>query len=313
MKTVTQPGQTAAPAGAAVFLLPGHPTVAQALQLATATLREAGIETPRLDAEVLLAHVLGVDRTRLLARLHERLSEEAQQRFVQLVDRRLQHEPIAYLTGHKEFYGLDFVVDRRVLIPRPETEHLVERAIALGTERLTHQPHLTLADVGTGSGCIAVALAVHLPQADLYATDVSAAALEVARGNVRRHGVEKRVHLLRGDLLTPIPPEVHLDLIVANLPYVAKAELGTLPTSVRDYEPLTTALNGGPDGLSLIRRLLTQTVQRLRPGSVLLLEIGAAQGAAIAELAHCTFSEAEIHILPDLAGRDRVVEIRTTA
>lgn len=140
---------------------------------------------------------------------------------------------------------------------------------------------------------------------------MSAAALEVARENVRRHGVEGRVRLLRGDLLTPIPPEVCLDLIVANLPYVARAELEVLPPAVRDYEPLTTALNGGPDGLSLIRRLLAQAPQRLRPGGAVLLEIGAGQGHAVAELARHTFPDAEVRVLPDLAGRERIVEIRT--
>jgi len=291
-------------------------TVAQALQAATAALREAEIETPRLDAEVLLAHVLGVDRPRLLARLAERLPREAQRRFAHLVHRRLRHEPVAYLIGHKEFFGLDFVVDPRVLIPRPETESLVERAIALISETWEASEAADpchCADVGTGCGCIAVALAVHLPQVRIYATDVSAAALEVAWENVQRHKVADRVRLFRGDLLTPIPPEVHLDLIVANLPYVARPELETLPASVRDYEPLATALNGGPDGLGLIHRLLAQAPQRLRSGGSVLLEFGAAQGAAVAELARRYFPQAVVRILPDLAGRDRIVEIRTTA
>ena len=316
MSPLEQPSQTAALARAAVFLLRGTHTVAEALQAATTALREAGLETPRLDAEVLLAHAWGVDRTYLLARLQEPLSAEVQQRFAQLVERRLQHEPVAYLTGHKEFFGLDFVVDRRVLIPRPETEHLVERAIALTQEissPSSASDRLYIADVGTGCGCIAIALAVHLPQACIYATDVSAAALEVAWENVRRHRVEQRVHLLRGDLLSPIPPEVQLNLIVANLPYVAKAELQALPITVREYEPLATALNGGPDGLSLIRRLLAQAPQYLRPGGVVLLEIGATQGAAVVELARHAFPEAEVHILPDLTKRERVVELRVAA
>jgi release factor glutamine methyltransferase len=286
--------------------------VAQALQQATAALREAGIETPRLDAEVLLAHALGVDRARLLAQLHEPLAADVQRAFAQLIARRLRHEPVAYLVGHKEFYGLDFLVDRRVLIPRPETELLVERAIALGRELLgAHRPSLTIADVGTGCGCIAVVLAVHLPRAQVFATERSPQALEVARENVGRHGVEDRVHLLCGDLLAPIPPEVHLDLIVANLPYVSWSELEALPRSIREYEPLEAALDGGEDGLVLIRRLLEGAPQRLRPGGAVLLEIGATQGPRVAEIARRRFPEAEIRVLPDLAGRDRVVEIRT--
>ena len=221
---------------------------------------------------------------------------------------------MAYLVGHKEFYGLDFVVDRRVLIPRPETELLVERAIALGREVLAaSHPSLTIADVGTGCGCIAVALAVHLPQARVFATDRSPQALEVARENVRRHGVEDRVRLLCGDLLTPVPPEVRLDLIVANLPYVSRSELEALPRSVREYEPLETALDGGEDGLALIRRLLGEAPRRLAPGGAVLLEIGATQGPRVAELARRRFPGAEVRVLPDLAGRDRVVEIRTRA
>ncbi|MFQ5340068.1 MAG: peptide chain release factor N(5)-glutamine methyltransferase [Anaerolineae bacterium] len=302
----------AAPHRAAAFLLVDGATVAETIDQAASALHRAELDTPRLDAEVLLAHSLCVSRPILLARLYNPLPANARTTFADLINRRLHHEPVAYLTGHKEFYGLDSYVDYRVLIPRPETELLVERAMAVrNLQDPMQQSQPYIADVGAGSGCITVALATHLPQARLYATDVSPQALEVTQINIKRHGVGDRVHLTRSDLLDDLEPNLRFDIIVANLPYVAEPELAQLPPGVRDYEPVERALAAGPEGLDLIRRLLTQAPARLRRGGAILLEIGATQGAAVSALARRTFPTAEIRVLQDLAGLDRVVEILT--
>lgn len=307
------PQPAAAPHRAAAFLLTAGATVAETIGQATSALHRAELGTPRLDAEVLLAHALGISRPALLARLHDPLPATARTAFVELVNRRLHHEPVAYLTGHKEFYGLDFLVDHRVLIPRPETELLVERAIAIrNTQYAMQHSQPYIADVGTGSGCIAVVLATHLPQARIYATDVSPEALEAARINVERHTVRERVHLTRSHLLDDLEPDLRFDIIVANLPYVAESEWAQLPPGVRDYEPVERALAAGPDGLNLIRRLLAQAPARLRRGGAVLLEIGAEQGAAVSALARRHFPDAEVRVRQDLAGLDRVVEILTS-
>ncbi len=286
-------------------------SVREAVLWGARVLEQHGCDSPRLDAELLLAHALELSRARLLAQFDRVLSPAELARYRQLIERRRAHEPVAYIVGHQEFYGLDFYVDRRVLIPRPETELLVEKAIELagrvGDRGYGLYP-LILADVGTGSGAIAVSLAVHLPQATIYALDSSAEALEVAARNVRHHGVEGRVHLLRGDLLSPLPEPV--DIVVANLPYVSEEELAELPPEIRCYEPLS-ALDGGPDGLRHIRRLLAQAREYLRSHGAVILEIGATQGKAVAELARQHFPTAEIEIAKDYGGLDRVVIVRT--
>jgi len=290
-------------------------SVREAVLWGARVLEQHGCDSPRLDAELLLAHALGLSRARLLAQFDRALSPAELARYRQLIERRRAHEPVAYIVGHQEFYGLDFYVDRRVLIPRPETELLVEKAIELAGKvgdsgygiGVSSYP-ITLADVGTGSGAIAVSLAVHLPQATIYALDSSAEALEVAARNVRHHRVERRVHLLRGDLLSPLPEPV--DIVVANLPYVSEVELAELPPEIRCYEPLS-ALDGGPDGLRHIRRLLAQAREYFRPHGAVLLEIGATQGEAVAELARRHFPTAEIEIARDYGGLDRVVIVRT--
>jgi release factor glutamine methyltransferase len=241
---------------------------------------------------------MGLSRTALLAHPERPVTPEQESRFTELTARRAAHYPLPYLTGRAEFYGLDLWVTPEVLIPRPETELLVDLALA--------QQPASVVDVGTGSGCVAIALAVHLPRAFVYAIDVSSAALAVARGNAERHGVADRVRLIAGDLLTPRPRLV--DLVVSNPPYVSADEWATLPQSVRDYEP-RLALDGGPDGLAVIQRLLSEAPAVLRPGGVLLLEIGAGQADAVKYLAQTAFPQASMRIHPDLAGRDRVVEV----
>ena len=283
------------------------PDVGAALRWATARLHAAGVDSPRLDAEILLAHVLTVERAHILAHPERRLRVAESTRYRQLVVRRARREPVAYLVGHQEFYGLDFCVSSAVLIPRPETELLVEAAIALGHVSNT-QPWI-VADVGTGSGAIAVSLAVNVPHVRVYATDVSAEALAVAEKNCRRHGVSGRVTLLRGHLLTPLPEPV--DCIVANLPYVSRAEWESLTTGITAYEP-RLALDGGPDGLEYIGELLASAGPYLRPGGAILLEIGAAQGLAVTTLAEEHFPQARVDLLRDYAGLARVVRVQTT-
>jgi len=272
------------------------------LAQATTVLENASVEESRLDAAILLAYALGMTRAQLHAHPQSQLSSAELANYRQLIQRRARREPVAYIVGHKEFYGLDLFVDNRVLIPRPETELLVEKAIEIS------QRQAVVADVGTGSGAIAVSLAVHLPRILVYATDASPGVLEVAARNCRRHGVEDRVHLLQGHLLEPLPEPV--DLIAANLPYVSESELAQLPPEINCYEP-REALDGGPDGLDHIRRLLAQAAGHLKPGGVVLLEIGATQGEAVVALAKHRFPAAKVEIVRDYAGLDRVVIVRT--
>jgi len=285
----------------------GETSIRQLLIEATHLLQEKSFDTPRLDAEVLLGHVLGWTRAQIQAHPNRRLDAAELDSYRELIKRRRQHEPVAYIIGHKEFYGLDFYVDRRVLIPRPETELLVEKGLEIG--RAASNP-LNIADVGTGCGAIAISLAVHLPQTVIYAFDTSSDALEVAALNCHRHSVERRVHLFQGDLLSPLPEPV--DLIVANLPYVSWAEWDLLPRTITAYEP-RSALDGGPDGLDAIRRLLAQAGPHLKPQATILLEIGATQGAAVTNLARCHFPAATVEVVQDYAGLDRMVVIEIQA
>ena len=313
-------------------------SIAEALTWAAAQLR-ATSDTPRLDAELLLAHILGWSRARILAERREHLSETQLAALRDLIVRRAALEPIAYIVGHKEFYGLDFLVDRSVLIPRPETELLVERALAI-VRQLTadHRPNkearrqgegehlrqaislspllpvslsnrssVVIADIGTGSGCIAVALAVHLPEALVYATDISPEALRIARQNVERHGVVERVRPIEGDLLDALPEPV--DVLVSNPPYTILEEIDV---GVRRHEP-HLALDGGTDGLDVYRRLLAAAPAKLRSGGAVLLEIGATQAAAVVDLARAHFPATRIKVYQDLAGLDRMVVVETRA
>jgi release factor glutamine methyltransferase len=275
------------------------------------TLGQEGVESPRLDAELLLAHVLGVNRAAILAWPERRLTPKEITRYRDLVARRAAREPLAYVVGHREFFDLDFSVDPRVLIPRPETELLVEHALAFAREM--EPPHggtIEIADVGVGGGAIAVTLAVHLPGATVYALDGSVGALAVTDENAHWHGVADRVHCLLGDLLDPLPRAV--DLIAANLPYVATDEWEELPPEIRDYEP-RDALDGGADGLEHIRRLLGTAGSHLLPGGKILLEIGAAQGAQVTALARGHFPQAEVHLHQDYARLDRLVIVSKSA
>lgn len=277
-------------------------TLAEALQAAVEGLQPVS-ETPRLDAQVLAAHILGRSRAWVLAHPEAELSPEQAARFRAALARLVAGEPLPYVLGRWEFFGLEFAVTPAVLIPRPETELLVERALAW----LERNPGRRLAaDVGTGSGCIAVALAAHCPGLRLLATDVSAPALAVARQNAARHRALERIEFIQADLLPPLGSP--LDLICANLPYIPG---DTLP-GLRVYrsEP-ALALRGGEDGLDLIRRLLALAPACLAPGGLTLLEIEASQGPGALALAREHFPTASLQIIQDLAGRDRLLEIQT--
>jgi len=275
-------------------------TVEQALVWARAALARASDSEP-LDATVLLAHVLGTDRAALITHPERTLTPDQSTRFHDLVTRRAAGTPVPYLTGTRAFYGLEFAVTPDVLIPRPETEHLIEAALAWARERRD----LRVADVGTGSGAIAVTLATQLPEARVWAVDISPAALAVASRNVDRYDLGKRVQCVRGDLLEPLSAAgLKIDLIAANLPYIALDDLGSLPVAL--HEP-RLALAGGADGLDMIRRLLDQAPGVLAADGLLLMEIGAGQGARVCALAEAAFPGARVRLVADYAGHDRVV------
>jgi len=279
-------------------------TLKQALSRARQILAENNVEDAPLECELLLRHALKISRTQLYLDLDQELSPQQEPAFWRLVEHRLGGEPTAYITGHREFYGLDFYVDPTVLIPRPESELLVE--VALGLAK--NHPLFTIADIGTGCGAIAISLALSLPQAKIYATDISAAALKVALVNCQKHGVADRVYLLQGNMLEPVPEPV--DLIVANLPYVRESELARMGSA--RFEPLL-ALDGGSDGTERIRQLCHQTGSRLQPSGSLLLEIGQGQREAVTALLHTLFPKGKIEVVPDLSGIDRVVSLSLAA
>ncbi len=280
-----------------------------ALQTATDAL--SAIEAPeaaRLEAEVLLCHQLGMSRAQLYTHLDSILTLGQDSKYAELIQRRLRCEPVSYITEHREFFGLDFYVNRHVLIPRPETELLVEKALNWAKERETPIDGWRIADIGTGSGAIAVSLAVHLPESKIVAVDISNDALQVASVNCERHGVTDRILLQHGNLLTTVAEMFHI--IVANLPYVTREELLSLSPDIRKYEPMA-ALDGGNDGLDLYRRLFEQAPRALDRGGLLLAEIRAGQGRAIMEIARQAFPSADVESGKDYAGLDRAVVIRS--
>lgn len=268
------------------------------------TLTSPHIEDPDIDAELLLRHATGLSKAQLYLEYERELTGDESDLLDSLIDRRLRGEPITYIVGHKEFFGIDFEVNNSVLIPRPETELLVEKAIELARERKFQ----LIADIGTGCGAIVVALATHLPECKIYAVDISEDALEVAGANCTRNGVAGRVHLLRGNLLEPLPEPV--DMIVANLPYVKDEDWESLPDAIKSHEP-GSALAAGKDGLDAISEMLHQAKAKLRPGGGILLEIGYDQGASVLKLASDLFPQAQIKLYTDLAGLDRVIHIET--
>lgn len=281
-------------------------TIGRHIHEATKRLTDAGCDSPRLDAELLLGHVLSLNRAQLIARSEELLSPDEERTYQALLDRRAQREPLAYIVGHKEFFGLELETTPHVLVPRPETELLVEQTVRLSHE-IAPAANVRIADIGTGSGAIAISLALSLPEAVVYAVDRSTAALAVAARNCQRHGVETRVRLLAGDLLAPLPEPV--DIVVANLPYISPAEIPSLMPEVRLFEP-QGALDGGDDGLELIRRLLQQVMRQPRRPQAVLLEIGAHQGEMVLQIASEILPEATVSLMRDYAGLERIITVR---
>ncbi|HEV7128020.1 MAG TPA: peptide chain release factor N(5)-glutamine methyltransferase [Ktedonobacterales bacterium] len=283
-----------------------------ALHVASAALARTGASaTPELDAAVLLGHLTGARRATLLAYPESALPTEQAAAYAALIERRLAGEPVAYLTGHREFMGLDFLTDSRALIPRPETEHLVEAALVLARARLARGAAPLVADIGTGSGAIAFSVAALEPRLPrLYATDVSDAALALAAENAARLGVAARVTLLAGDLLDPLPEPV--DLLLANLPYIAPREAPTLQIDVTRYEP-ALALYGAEDGRGHFRRFFAAAPAHLLPGAALLLEFGYDQRHALEALVRAHFPQATLRVIGDYAGWDRVLVVETPA
>jgi release factor glutamine methyltransferase len=279
----------------------------QALQSATIQLAADPhlSDTARRDAELLLLHTLNLTRASLLANPARPLTPQELADYEATVTRRLRHEPIQYITGTQEFYGLALRVTPAVLIPRPETEHLVEAVL----QRLPHDQPVTIADIGTGSGAIAIALAAHLPQAQITALDLSPKALAVAEANAATHHLTPRIRFLLSDLLAALPPSEqhgHFDAIVSNPPYVPVSEAPDLHPQVREHEP-AQALFAGPDGLDIYRRLIPQAHQALKPGGLLALELGHGQREALTQLLH---GWSGTTFLDDLQGIPRVALAR---
>ncbi len=260
-------------------------------------------EQPALEAQVLLAHVLHQPRSWVIAHPEFSTSSPQDRQLESLLEKRQQGEPLPYLLGHWEFYGLDFLVNPDVLIPRPETELLVEEALHWIQAR---KKPITAIDVGTGSGCIAVSLATCSPGLHLLASDISRSALKTCAQNAARHGVQRQISLVQADLLEPFNGP--FDLLCANLPYIPTPKLATL--EVARHEP-GLALDGGTDGLRFIEQLLAQAASRMAPAGLLLLEIEAGQQDEAASLASRYFPGASINVLPDLAGLPRLLRIET--
>jgi release factor glutamine methyltransferase len=299
-----------------------------ALEEGIALLRAAQVPSYTLAAELLLLQALGRDRTWLYSHTDEELSPVITEKYFALVARRAAGEPAQYLTGKQEFWGLEFQVTRAVLIPRPETEHIVEVALerlgprGLKIDMRTGAPSSTLriADVGTGSGCLAVALAHELPHAEIFATEISAAALEIARHNAARHGVADRIHFLQTDLLKALLHESHVasrdsplfDLIVSNPPYVAQNEAADLPREVHEHEP-HSALFGGPTGVEMYSQLIEQAGALLRPGGILVLELGYNLAKSVRAIFDTQPGWTRVAITNDLAGVPRVLAAERAA
>ena len=279
-------------------------TILKVLKWTQGRFSERGIETPRLDAEVLLAHVLKYDRVALYTHFDQPLQADELTRYRELIKRRLQSEPVAYLVGKKEFRSLELHVDARVLVPRPETETLVELALTLLADGPSHR----IVDVATGSGAIALALKSARPASTIFATDLSPDAAEVARANATRLSLPVDIRV--GDLLAPVAAEAPFDLITANLPYIPTGDLPSLPPDVRREPRL--ALDGGPDGLSQVRRLITMAFPLLAPGGSLLLELAADQPPAVAPLL-TSAGFLSPTTTKDLAGHPRILSAQKPA
>ncbi len=285
-------------------------TIAETLRRAAEKLRAASVPDPQLAAQSLLAEALGCDRTYLIVNLQQRLSDPILAKYEGLIARRAAGEPLQYIVGHQEFFGLDFEVTPDVLIPRPETELIVEEVLRLVQQAAAsnHKWRPLIVDIGTGSGCLAITLARELSNAVVIASDISLAALAVARRNAARHNLTDRIRLVAADLLEAFLNEPFADFIISNPPYVAAHELASLQREVRDWEP-RIALTDAADGLSFYRRLFKEAPPRLRPGGFLICEMGYAQAEEITALVDRSVWS-EPRILADLQAIPRTIVLQ---
>lgn len=286
-------------------------TIGRLLNWTTKYLGEQGADSPRLDAEVLLAEARGCKRIELYTSFDEVAAESVRTTFRDLVRRRAEGMPVAYLVGRREFYSMNFRVTPDVLIPRPETELLVIRLLDLAKATSPDGAGLEIADVGTGSGIIAICAAKNLPQARVTAVDISPAALQVAQTNAAEHGVSERIAFVEGDLFVAVSAGARFDIVASNPPYVTADEMDQLEPTVRDYEP-RTALQAGPSGTAVIERLIPEAAGRLKTGGWLLMEIGHQQGQAVEALLQADGRFDEISLTKDLAGQIRLAQARRT-
>jgi release factor glutamine methyltransferase len=283
-------------------------TLREALTSAITRLTAANAPSPRLNAELLLMFTLDCDRAYLHAHPERELSLAEQARYDEALGERARGVPAQYITGHQEFWGMDFIVTPAVLIPRPETEHVIETVMQLESAGRSARPTQTLriVDAGTGSGCIALALAKELPQAEIHATDISSAALEIARANAARHQLEGRVRFHESDLLQGLEPGT-LDFVVSNPPYVGESEQDQIQLEVRKFEP-RQAVFAGPTGLEVIARLIPQARGTLKPGGRLVMEIS---GTIADDVRHALAGWDDVRITKDLQEIPRVISART--
>ena len=284
-------------------------TIDQAIQEGAGRLLNRQVDEHRRTAALLLGHILGLDRAQLFIRSNEQLNESSYCQYFSLIDRRASGEPLQYITGHQEFFGLDFLVTPDVLIPRPETELLVERVIALASDSQSATP--LIVDIGTGSGCIAIATAAHVPSAAIIAIDISPASLVVARKNAELHSLQDRIEFIEGDLFAPLLNrglEGAIDFVASNPPYVAEVNTDSLQREVRDWEP-PAALYGGEAGLCFYDRLLAQSRSFVGAGGYLVCEIGYGQLDAVSHMIDHEAWEL-VDIRADLQGIPRTLTIR---
>lgn len=268
-------------------------------------LERANIPDAGLESQVLLRTALGIHRTAFFTCLNEEAPPGRADAFEQTLQRRIQGEPLAYIIGRREFYGLDIMVTEDVLIPRQETELLVETILQFARGRAPSTSPLTVADIGTGSGAISIALGCHLPDATIFATDISPAALRVAAANVRAHGLDDRIHTRRGHLFDPLDGAV--DIIASNPPYLSDDEIASLPPDVR-REP-SIALHAGIDGMDILRPLIEGAMPHLNPGGLLIVEIDPRRLDGVLNLARRTFPRADVRSAADYAGLPRAVTV----
>ncbi len=278
-------------------------TVLEVIQRSSDFLARKGVESPRLQIELLLAHVLQMPRMKLYLNFDKVLAEAELETLRGLVKRRSEREPLQHIVGSTSFCGLDIAVNRDVLVPRRETELLAEQAVSFLSTLAGRSP--SVLDFGTGSGCLAIAVAVKIQEAAVHAIDISESALVVARDNSVRHGVGNRVVYHSGDGFGVLPSDLLFDLVMSNPPYIASAEIETLDPEVRDFDP-RLALDGGADGLGFYRRLALETPTRLKPGGKLMLELGDGQAGAVSELLTQHGWTVEI-VLKDYPGRERIL------